>query len=174
MNFMTRFSKVLKDYDCLNTFMDRLTTQIHFIPSRDSDTAENAENCFFETVYILHRLPDSIVSDKNTKFTLKFRRRQCPTGRCNLSVSVSLCRVKLEFSISKPSQQDLKAQIMNRMISIYLMCYCAHHQQHWDDMLAVAEFPYSSATVDSLRVSPSESQIRWLHSLLDLQWKRTD
>jgi hypothetical protein len=60
-------------FDYLWVILDRLTSLIHLIPTRTTATAQDIVFLFMREVVCLHGLPTSIVSDRDTKFTSKFR-----------------------------------------------------------------------------------------------------
>lgn len=72
MDFITHLPMTPKCYDCIITFVGKLTKRVQIMPSRDSDTAEDVAKSFFENVFRLHWLPDSIVSDRDHKITSPF------------------------------------------------------------------------------------------------------
>jgi hypothetical protein len=52
--------------------VDLLSRRVHFIPSRSSDTAVDAAKSVYGNVFMLHGLPDEIVSDRDPQFSSKF------------------------------------------------------------------------------------------------------
>ena len=86
--------------------MDRATKRVHFIPSRSTDSATDVSEAFFNNVFRYHGLPDTIVSDRDPKFTSHFWKHL-----------MDLCGVKL-FSSNHP-QTDGSSEIMNRMLENY-------------------------------------------------------
>ena len=96
-------------------------------------------------------MPDSIVSDRDPKFTSKFWKRL-----------MELCGVKLKMSTSRHPQTDGASEIMNRMVENYIRCYCSYHQNDWDELLPAAEFAYNSAITEDLGMSPFEMDLGYL------------
>ena len=101
--------------------MDRLSKRVHFIPSKDSDTAVDVANSFFKNMFPYHGMPDSIVSDRDPKFKSKFWKRL-----------MQLLGVQLKMSTSRHPQNDGSSEIMNRMVENYLRFYCNYHLNNWD------------------------------------------
>lgn len=150
MDFVTHLPPTDRGYDCITTFVDRFSKRVRLIPSKCSDTAEDVAKCFFDNIFKIHGLPDSIVSDRDPKFTSRF-----------WSSLMDHCGIKLRMSTSRHPQTDGSTEVMNRMIGNYLRCYCAFNQTNWDDLLTTAEFSYNSATVDSMTMSPFEADLGW-------------
>jgi len=61
-----------KSYDYLLVVIDRLTSQVHLVPTTTRVTAKEVVWLFLTEVVRLHGVPDSIVSDRDTKFTSSF------------------------------------------------------------------------------------------------------
>ena len=71
MDFITGLPKV-QGRDCLYVVVDRLTKFAHFFSiSSDYSTAQVAE-LFFREFFKLHGLPKTIVSDRDSRFTIAF------------------------------------------------------------------------------------------------------
>ncbi len=101
MIFIVKLPKTKNGYDSITTYVDRLSRRVHFIPSKDSDTAVDVANAFFSNLFKHHGMPDSIVSDRDPKFTSKFWQRL-----------MELCGVKLKMSSSRHPQTDGSSEIM--------------------------------------------------------------
>ena len=50
---------------------------------------------------------------------------------------------------------------MNRMVENYLRCFVSYHQNDLDELLASAEFAYSSSVSENLGCSPFELDLGW-------------
>ncbi len=103
---------------------------------------------FFNNVSKLHEMPDSIVSDRDPKIDSKF-----------WNTLMDICGMKLKMSPSRHPQTDGSSEIMNRMISNYLRCFCDFRQNDWVYLLPWAEFAYNSAVSEELGMSPFEMDI---------------
>ena len=113
MDFITGLPKV-QGRDCLYVVVDRLTKFAHFfsIPS-DYSTAQVAE-LFFREVFRLHRLPKTIVSDRDSKFTGAFWQEL-----------FRLVGTELATSTSYHPQSDEQTKIVKKWIKGYLRNYVA-------------------------------------------------
>lgn len=150
-DFIVAQPKTAKGYDAITTWVDRLSRRVHFIPCRTTDNAMDTAEGFFQHVFKLHGIPDSIVSDRDAKFTSKFWKHL-----------MALCGVTLQMSSTHHPQTDGTSEIMNRLIENYIRCYCGYRQNDWDDMLPAAEFAYNSAVSDELQASPFEVDLGWV------------
>lgn len=73
-------------FNCILVVIDLFTKYGHFILLRHSFTAAGVAKSFFQTVYRLHGLPNSIISDRDRIFTSHFWSK---LFKC---ADVSLCR----------------------------------------------------------------------------------
>lgn len=150
-DFIVHLPKTKGGFDAITTWVDRLTRRVHFLKCKTSDTAVDVADAFFANIFKLHGLPDSLVSDRDSKFTSEFWKRL-----------MELSGVQLKMSSSRHPQTDGASEIMNRMIENYLRCYCSYHQDDWDELLPAAEFAYNSAVTEDLGMSPFELDLGWV------------
>ena len=149
-DFIVHLPKTKNGYDSITTWVDRLSRRVHFVKSKTTDTSIEVSDTFFSNIFKHHGMPDSIVSDRDSKFTSEFWKRL-----------MELCGVQLKMSSSRHPQTDGASEIMNRMVENYLRCYCSYHQDDWDELLPAAEFAYNSAVSEDLGMSPFEMDIGW-------------
>ena len=149
-DFIVSLPATKSGYDAITTWVDRLTRRVHFIPSKTTDTAVDTARNFFHYIFPLHGLPDSIVSDRDPKFTSKFWEHL-----------MEMLNIKLNRPTSYHPQTDGSSEIMNRMVENYIRCYCSYNQDDWDDLLPAAEFAYNSSVSESLGMSPFELDLGW-------------
>lgn len=60
-----------KHNSCL-VVVDRFTKQAHFIPTKNTLSAQGCAELFIQEVFKHHGLPKSILSDRDTRFTSEF------------------------------------------------------------------------------------------------------
>jgi len=71
MDFVGPFPK-LKGFDYLWVVICRLTSMVHLIPVNTTIMASELVALYVQEVVCLHALPNSIVSDRDTKFNQYF------------------------------------------------------------------------------------------------------
>ena len=71
MDFMGLLPKS-NNFDYLLVIIDRLTSQVHLVPITMTVTARGVTWLILKEVVRLHGIPESIVSDRDTKFTSIF------------------------------------------------------------------------------------------------------
>ena len=72
MDFVTGLPRTAKGYDCIMVIVDRLTKRAHCIPTFKQLSAEELATLFRDEYQRLHGLPESIISDRDSKFTSTF------------------------------------------------------------------------------------------------------
>ena len=99
----------------------RLTKMQHFIPCRDTCTAEQLADLYARHIFRLHGLPKTIVSDLGTQFVAKFWK--------------ALCRIlKIEALLSSPyhPETDGQTERINVILEQYLRVYINYLQDDWE------------------------------------------
>ena len=142
LDFITGLPKV-QGRDCLYVVVDRLTKFAHFFSiSSDYSTAQVAELFFWE-VFKLHGLPNTIVSDRDSRFTGAFWKEL-----------FRLVGTELATSTSYHPQSDGQTEIVNKWIEGYLRNYVAGQQQTWIKWLHLGEYCYNTTYHMPIRMTP--------------------
>eukprot|EP00923_Selenidium_pygospionis_P012090 GHVN01020568.1.p1 GENE.GHVN01020568.1~~GHVN01020568.1.p1 ORF type:complete len:290 (+),score=33.77 GHVN01020568.1:377-1246(+) len=125
------------------TVIDRLSKMAHFIPTVKTVTAPQVVRLFFDSVVRLHGMPESIVSDRDTKFTSDFWEsllQLAGTGR--------------DLSTAYHPETDGITDRANRTIEQMLRCFVGDRPTEWDKWLSSAEFAYNNTPQNSTRLTP--------------------
>ena len=61
-------------YDSILVVVDRFTKIVHFVPTTERTSAEGLARLFRDNIWKLHRLLDSIISDRGLQFTVGIMR----------------------------------------------------------------------------------------------------
>ena len=72
MDFITKLPKIMGGLDTIWVIVDRLTKSAHFLPIKETEQKEKLTKMYIKEIVRLHRVPKSIISDKDTRFTLLF------------------------------------------------------------------------------------------------------
>lgn len=150
MDFITHLPTTTNGFDCITSYVDCFTKRVNFLPSKARDSAEGVGRKFFGDIFRLHGLPDSIVSERDSRFTAHF-----------WAQLMNCCGTHLKMATTKHPQTDGATEIINRMMENYLRCYCSHRQSDCEEHLPSAEFAYNSSTLQSLGTSPFELDLGW-------------
>lgn len=99
-----------QSYNCILLVVDLLTKYGRFIPLRHPFTIAMVAKSFFHTVYSLHGLPTSIVSDRDRIFTSHF-----------WTELFTLANVKLCHSTAYLPQSDGQTERLNQCLETYAL-----------------------------------------------------
>jgi len=83
--------------------VDRFTKMAHFIPTMEKTSAEGLARLFRDNIWKLHRLPDSIISDRGPQFAAEIMKEL----NCMLGIETKL-------SITFHPQTDGQTERMNQ------------------------------------------------------------
>ncbi len=122
-----------KGYNAILVVVDRLSKQIHTIPTVTSLDSAGVAQLFLEHVWCHHGLPEEVISNCGPAFMSNF-----------LHKLAALLGVKLTPSTSYHLQTDGQTEHMNQEIEAYLRVFVSHQQDDWADWLPLAEFAYNN------------------------------
>ena len=73
MDFMIHLPES-KGFDSIMVVVDRVSKMAHFVPTRDTVTAQEVGRLYFDKVVKHHGMQKNIISDRDPKFTSRFWR----------------------------------------------------------------------------------------------------
>src|SRR4051812_42203918 len=99
-----------------------------------------------DSIYKLHGLPNSIVSDRDHIFTSAFWEElfQCALG------------TQLLMSSARHPQTDGQTERVNQEIECYLRCFVSAHPSKWSRWLSLCEYWYNTNWHSATSHSPFE------------------
>src|SRR5258708_11649665 len=122
-----------KGYNAVLMVVDRLSKQIHAVPTVTSLDSAGVARLFLEHIWCHHRLLEEVISDRRPAFISNFSRKL-----------TALLGVKLTPSTSYHPQTDGQTERVNQEIEAYLWVFVSHRQDDWADWLPLAEFAYNN------------------------------
>ncbi|GJV09527.1 putative reverse transcriptase domain-containing protein [Tanacetum coccineum] len=72
MDFITKLPKTSNGHNTILVIVDRLTKSAHFIPTQETDSMETLTRLYIKEIVSRHRVPISIISDRDSHFTSRF------------------------------------------------------------------------------------------------------
>ena len=143
MDFIVHLPKTRSGFTAVLVVVDRLTKMVHLLPTFDTASAEETAALFRDRVFCLHGMPQSIVSDRDVKFTSAFWRELH-----------RLLGITLNMSSAYHPQTDGQTERMNRILEDMLRHFVNRHHDDWDQYLAPAEFAMNNAENASVQNTP--------------------
>jgi hypothetical protein len=142
MDFVGLFP-LSNNFDYVWVILDRFMSLVHLVPTTTMVTASKLVTLFIEHIVRLHGLPDSIVSDRDTKFTAEFWAKMH-----------RLLGVQLLKSTAFHLQTDGASERMIRVVSGILQTLVKPDQMNWPEKLPLVEFACNSSTNESSGFMP--------------------
>ena len=129
--------------DVILVVCDRLSEMIHFVATIEEISAEGLARLFRDNIQRLHRLPESVVSDRRPQFVVEL------TKELN-----KMLGIETRLSIVFHFQIDEQTEQMNQELEQYLRFFIDHQQKDWLEQLALAEFTVNNKIHIATKVSP--------------------
>jgi hypothetical protein len=145
MDFMLSLPRTKRGCDSIFVVVDRFSKMAHFIPCHKTDDASHIADLFFKEIIHLHGMPNTIVSDHDTKFLSHFLR----------SLWAKL-GTKILFSTTCHPQTDGQTEVVNRMLSTMLMVVLKKNIKMWKECLPHVEFAYNHSLHSTTKMCPFE------------------
>jgi hypothetical protein len=143
MDLITQLPRSKAGNDAIVVFVDKLTKMVHYVATTTNVTAPQLASLFLRDVCRLHGVPESILSDRDPRFTAHFWRafwEQLGT--------------KLTMSTAYHPQTDGQTERANRTLEEMLRSYVNWRQTDWDLHLPMLEIAINNAKQASTGFSP--------------------
>ncbi|POM69189.1 LOW QUALITY PROTEIN: Pol protein [Phytophthora palmivora] len=124
-------------------FVCRLSKMVLLAPVRDKVTGKQAAQVFLDSVFCYHGLPETIVSDKDPRFTGAF-----------WATLSQLLETKLTMSTADHPQTDGQTERVNRVFEDTLRSICAEAPRPWSDQLPMVQLALNNAVHASTGFTP--------------------
>jgi len=115
----------------------------HFVPCYTTHDASQIANLYLKGIVRLHGIPQSMVSDRDTKFLSHFW--------------LTLWRkmgTHLKFSTTCHLQTDGQTEVTNRTLGTLLRVLVKKNVKAWDEPLPHAKFAFNRASSKAMHLSP--------------------
>ncbi|KAK8936216.1 hypothetical protein KSP39_PZI014037 [Platanthera zijinensis] len=127
----------------LMVVVDRFSKGAHFIAMTRPLVAETVAQIFFQEIFRLHGMPETLVSDRDRVFTSTFWKEL-----------FTLSGTKLAFSSAYHPQSDGQTEVVNRTLAMYLRCLTGDRPRDWPRWLPWTEYCYNTAYHSALQTTP--------------------
>ena len=139
MDYMLGLSLTKLGNDCVFVVVDRFSKMVILIACKKSITVDATAKLFFERVWVHFGLPQTIISDRDSRFLSTF-----------WSSLWSFMDTKLTKSTAFHPQTDGQTEVVNRMIVHILRMYNSKHPRTWDESLPYIQHSYNRALHSSI------------------------
>ena len=141
VDFITKLPMVAEK-DAILIVCNRLLKMTHFVATIEGTSAEGLARLFRDNVWRLHRLPESIVSDREPQFAAEL------TKELN-----GMLGIKTKLLTAFHPQMDGQTECMNQELEQYLWFFVDYRQKDWPEQLALAEFAINNKVHSTTKIS---------------------
>jgi len=134
---------VVAGKDAVLVVCDRLLKMTHFVATTEGMSVERLARLFWDNIWKLHGLPESVVSDRGLQFAVEL------TKELNRMLGI-----KTKLSTAFHPQTDGQTERMNQKLEQYLWFFIEHRQKDWPEWMAAAEFTINNKVHMATKVSP--------------------
>ena len=143
LDFVLGLPKTRRQLDAILVVVDRFSKMAYFIACSKTTDAAHTAQLFFNEIIRLHGIPQSIISDREVRFTSTFWKALW-----------HLMGTTLQFSTAFHLQKDGKTEVTNHSLGNLLRCLVQENAATWDDLLSRAEFAYNASSHLATGYSP--------------------
>ena len=146
MDFVTGLPRSPRGHDALWVIVDRLTKCAHFLPFSVGQSTESLADMYIRKIVRLYGVPESIVSDRDTRFTSQYwsSLQECLDSRLNFSTA---------FHPQTDGQSERTIQTLEDMLRACIFDFGGS----WEDHLHLVEFSYNNSFQASIKMAPYEA-----------------
>ena len=140
---MTTLPKTQKGNDSVLVFIDKFTKMVHLAPCKKTVTAEQSSELLMDHVIKLHGVPQTLVFDRDPRFTGSYWRSFCKARN-----------FRPAFSTAAHPQTAGQTERSNKVFAEVLKACLATDVQGWVMLLPYVEFSISNCMQHSTKISP--------------------
>ena len=139
--FITKLP-LAQEYDAILVVCDRMIKIAHFVPTTEKTLVERVARLFWDNVWKLYRLPESIIMDRGAQFIAGM-----------IKELNKILEIDTKLSIAYHPQTDSQMERINQELEQYLRIFIDYCQEQWPDWLVMAKFAYNNKVQTSTKVS---------------------
>ncbi|GJV58654.1 putative reverse transcriptase domain-containing protein [Tanacetum coccineum] len=146
MDFVTKLPRTSSGHDTIWVIVDRLTKSAHFLSMREDYKMDRLARLYPNEIVARHDVPISIISDRDSQFTLRFWQ----------SMQEAL-GTRLDMSMAYHPQTDGQSERTNQTLEDMLRACVLDFGGSWDVHLPLVEFFYNNSYHSSVRCALFEA-----------------
>ena len=132
VDFITKLP-LAQGYNSILVVVDWLTKMVYFIPTMKKTSVEGLARLFRDNMWKLHRLPESIISDRGPQFAARLMRKLN-----------GMLGIESKLSTAFHPQIDGQTERVNQELEQYLRMFIDYRQEQWPEWLETAKFTYNN------------------------------
>ena len=146
IDFIVALPMTGAEHNCLMTVTDKFSKFVQLLPGKETYTAKDWAERYFDTVYRNWGIPHKIISDRDPKFTSEFW--QALFGKCG---------VKLALTTAYHPSADGQAERTNQTVETALRCLLVgKYEEAWDTLLPQIEYALNTFPNAATNITPFE------------------
>ena len=134
---------VVAEKDAILVVCDRLLKMTHFVAMTERMTIEGLARLFWDNVWKLYSLPESVISDQGPQFAAELMKELN-----------QMLGIETKLSMAFHPQMDRQIEWMNQELEQYLRLFVEYRQKDWLEWLALAEFAVNNKAHMVTKISP--------------------
>jgi len=134
---------VVAGKDAILVVCNRLSKMTHFVTTIEGMSVEGLARLFRDNVWKLHRLPESVVSDRRLQFAAELMKELN-----------KILGIDTRLSTVFHPQMDGQTEWMNQELEQYLRFFVDHRQKDWPEWLVSVEFAMNNKIHTAIKVLP--------------------
>ncbi|GKC82662.1 putative reverse transcriptase domain-containing protein [Tanacetum coccineum] len=146
MDFITKLPKSSQGFDTIWVIVDRLIKSSHFLPIRENDPLDKLARLYFNMIVARHRIPASIICDRDGRFTSNFWKSFQKALGTDISMSTA-------YHPEIDGQSKRTIQTLEHMLRACVIDF----GKGWVRHLPLAEFSYNNSYHTSIKAAPYEA-----------------
>ena len=146
MDFVTHLPQTPQGHDAVWVIVDQLTKSAHFLAVRMTFTLERFCQLYIREIVRLHRVPISIVLDRDLRFTVHFWKSFQKAMSTRLTMSTT-------FHPQTDGQSERTIQVLEDMLRACVL----DHKGSWEKNFPLVEFAYDNRYHSSIQMAPYEA-----------------
>ena len=134
MDLITDLPVTRQGNDSIWVVVDRMSKMVHLVAIKKTATAEDVAEAYEKNIFRLHGIPESIISDRDVRFTSRFWQEMN-----------ARFQTKLLMSTKGHPETDGQTENANGVLEDTLRHFVGSYQNDWEDKLAVIEFAMNNS-----------------------------
>ncbi|GJS20319.1 putative reverse transcriptase domain-containing protein [Tanacetum coccineum] len=138
--------RISSGHDTIWVIVDRLTKSAHFLPMREDYKMDRLARLYLNEIVARHGVPISIISDRDSRFTLRFWQSM-----------QEVLGTRLDMSTAYHPQTDGQSELTIQTLKDMLRACVLDFRGSWDVNLSLVEFSYNNSYHSSVKCAPFET-----------------